>query len=36
MDFLERDCRNVCRWFQARGLDADPGELLSELIAQAW
>jgi RIO kinase 1 len=36
MDFLERDCRNVCRWFQSRGLDADPGELLSELIAQAW
>jgi RIO kinase 1 len=36
MDFLARDCRNVCRWFSSRGLDVDADELLSELVAQAW
>jgi RIO kinase 1 len=36
MDFLHRDCRNMCRWFQARGLDVEPDDLLSELVAQAW
>ena len=36
LDYLARDCRNVCRWFSARGLHADPDELLSELVAQAW
>ena len=36
MDFLLRDCTNVCTWFQARGLDVDPGELFGELIAHAF
>jgi RIO kinase 1 len=36
MDFLHRDCRNMCRWFQTRGLDVDADDLLSELVAQAW
>jgi len=36
VDFLLRDCRNVCRWFVSRGLDVDPDELLAELLAQAW
>jgi RIO kinase 1 len=36
MDFLHRDCRNMCRWFQTRGLDVDADDLLAELIAQAW
>jgi RIO kinase 1 len=36
MEFLHRDCRNMCRWFQARGLDVDPDDLLAELVAQAW
>jgi RIO kinase 1 len=36
MDFLHRDCRNMCRWFQARGLEVEPDDLLSELVAQAW
>jgi len=36
VDFLLRDCRNVCQWFASRGLDVDPEELLAELLAQAW
>lgn len=36
VDFLLRDCRNVCSWFVSRGLDVDADELLSELLAQAW
>ncbi|HLS44443.1 MAG TPA: RIO1 family regulatory kinase/ATPase [Ornithinicoccus sp.] len=30
-DFLMRDCRNVCSWFQARGLDVDSQELFAEV-----
>jgi RIO kinase 1 len=36
VDFLQRDCRNVCQWFVSRGLEVDPEELLGELLAQAW
>lgn len=36
VDFLLRDCRNVCQWFVSRGLDVDAEELFSELLAQAW
>ncbi len=36
MDFLHRDCRNMCRWFQSRGLEVDADDLLAELVAQAW
>ncbi len=36
VDFLLRDCSNVCGWFASRGLDVDPDELLAELLAQAW
>ncbi len=36
VEFLLRDCRNMCKWFQSRGLDVDPDELLAELLAQAW
>lgn len=35
-DFLLRDCRNVCTWFAARGLDQDPNELFGELISEAF
>ncbi|CAM3762226.1 serine protein kinase RIO [Isoptericola cucumis] len=35
-DLLHRDCRNVCAWFAARGLDADPDELFADVFAQAW
>jgi RIO kinase 1 len=36
MDFLLRDCTNVCTWFTARGLEVDPGELFAELMAHAF
>ncbi|MGA9749767.1 MAG: RIO1 family regulatory kinase/ATPase [Nocardioides sp.] len=39
MDFLMRDCHNVCRWFLARGLDpevADEHTLYGELLASAF
>ena len=36
VDFLLRDCRNVCSWFTSRGLEVDADELLAELLAQAW
>jgi RIO kinase 1 len=36
MDFLARDCRNVCTWFTARGLPLDADALLGELAAYAW
>jgi RIO kinase 1 len=36
MDFLARDCANVCRWFRARGLEVDEHDLFGELIAHAF
>jgi len=36
VEFLQRDCRNVCQWFCSRGLDVDAEHLLAELLAQAW
>ncbi|HEX8780396.1 MAG TPA: RIO1 family regulatory kinase/ATPase [Nocardioides sp.] len=36
VDFLLRDCTNVCRWFRARGLEVDEQELLGELMAHAF
>jgi RIO kinase 1 len=36
VDFLLRDCRNVCQWFVSRGLDVDAEALLADLLAQAW
>ncbi|WP_182526210.1 serine protein kinase RIO [Nocardioides dongkuii] len=36
MDFLMRDCANVCSWFRARGLAADEHALFGELVAQAF
>jgi RIO kinase 1 len=35
MDFLMRDCHNVCSWFQSRGLDVDEHALFAELLASA-
>jgi RIO kinase 1 len=36
MDFLMSDCRNVCSWFAARGLDeADEHALFADLLAAA-
>ena len=36
MDFLLRDCTNVCRWFRARGLEVDEHALFGELVAHAF
>ncbi|MEZ5097978.1 MAG: RIO1 family regulatory kinase/ATPase [Nocardioides sp.] len=36
MDYLLRDCANVCRWFHARGLAVDEHELYAELLAHAF
>lgn len=36
MDYLMRDCANMCQWFRARGLPADEQELFGELMAHAF
>jgi RIO kinase 1 len=36
MDFLLRDCTNICGWFKARGLEMDEQELFGELMAHAF
>ena len=36
MDFLARDCRNVCDWFSRRGMLLDADDLLAELVSYAW
>jgi len=36
MDFLLRDCTNVCGWFRARGLAVDDHDLFGELLAYAF
>lgn len=35
-EFLARDVRTVCAWFAARGLPADPDELLALLVGVLW
>jgi RIO kinase 1 len=36
LDFLLRDCTNVCGWFRSRGLEVDGDELFAELLAHAF
>jgi RIO kinase 1 len=36
MDFLMRDCHNICTWFTARGLEVDEHALFAELLAAAF
>jgi RIO kinase 1 len=36
MDFLLRDCANVCGWFRSRGLEVDEHDLFGELMAHAF
>lgn len=31
-DFLHRDCRNICAWFEARGVHADADDLRDDLL----
>lgn len=36
MEFLQRDCHNVCAWFASRGLDVDEGDLFADAVAQTF
>jgi RIO kinase 1 len=36
MQYLQRDCRNVCAWFGSHGLRCDPEELFGELVGLAF
>jgi RIO kinase 1 len=36
LDFLHRDCVNVCSWFTRHGLDADPEAIFADLIARMF
>lgn len=36
LDFLHRDCVNVCSWFTRHGLDADPEPLFADLITRVF
>ncbi len=37
LDFLQRDCANICAWFQSKGLaSADEHELFGELMTHAF
>jgi RIO kinase 1 len=36
MDFLLRDCTNICGWFRGKGLEIDEHELFGELLAHAF
>jgi RIO kinase 1 len=36
MDFLLRDCTNICGWFRGKGLDVDEQDLFAELMAHAF
>jgi RIO kinase 1 len=36
IDFLRRDCRNICAWFSARGLPCDAEELFADLVGEAF
>jgi RIO kinase 1 len=36
MEYLQRDCRNVCSWFSSHGCPQDPEELFGELVGLAF
>jgi RIO kinase 1 len=36
LDFLQRDCANICAWFRSRGLEVDEHVLFGELMAHAF
>jgi RIO kinase 1 len=36
LDFLHRDCVNVCAWFARQGLDADPEAIFADLVARMF
>jgi RIO kinase 1 len=36
MDFLLRDCHNMCAWFTNRGLEVDEHELFADLLTMVF
>jgi len=36
VEFLMRDCHNMCAWFVARGLHVDEHQLFADLLSNAW
>lgn len=36
LDFLHRDCVNLCEWFASKGLPNDPDELFSSLLSHLF
>jgi RIO kinase 1 len=36
LEYLRRDCRNICTWFTAHGYPCDPEELFGELVGEAF
>ena len=36
MDFLLRDCTNICSWFRSRGIGADEQSLFGDLMSYAF
>jgi len=36
MQYLQRDCHNICTWFGTRGCRHDPEELFGELVGAAF
>lgn len=36
LDFLHRDCVNVCTWFTSKGHDCDAEELFAQLLTYLW
>jgi RIO kinase 1 len=36
LDFLHRDCVNVCSWFTRQGLTADPEAIFAELVTKMF
>jgi RIO kinase 1 len=36
MDFLLRDCTNICGWFRQRGLEVDEHALYTDLLSTAF
>ena len=36
LDYLLRDCANICGWFRGKGLEVDEQELFAELMTHAF
>ncbi|MHC6177409.1 serine protein kinase RIO [Glutamicibacter endophyticus] len=36
LDFLHRDCVNICTWFSSKGLERNPEQLFSSLLASMY